>query len=105
MKKILFYILLPLISCFNFQYALAQNYNKNGNEYSVQKTEKESKDVKNEFTFKTSNGDIYPRWISANEYAYIIRISKKTGKDYKSYLGKEISIDICKRLNIEYKGK
>lgn len=44
----------------------------------------------------------YPIYISSRGSCYIIRISQKTNKEYKQYLGKEISQDICNKLNITY---
>ena len=57
------------------------------------------------FTWTDSKGNKYPIYISNSGSCYIIRTSKKTGKEYKSYLGPEISQDICKKLGKEYKGK
>jgi hypothetical protein len=34
---------------------------------------------------------------------YIKKISKKSGNEYKQYLGEEVSKDICKQLGVEYK--
>lgn len=55
------------------------------------------------FTWEDSKGNKYPIWISngGKGSAYIIRVSKKTGKEYKQYLGKEITADLKKQLNIE----
>lgn len=55
------------------------------------------------FTWEDSKGNKYPIWISngGKGSAYIIRTSKKTGKEYKAYLGKEITEDIKKQLKIE----
>lgn len=57
------------------------------------------------FTWQDSKGKTYPIYISDKGSCYIIRTSKNTGKEYKSYLGPEISQDICKKMNREYKGK
>lgn len=57
------------------------------------------------FTWQDSKGNKYPIYISNSGSCYIIRTSKNTGKEYKSYLGPEISQDICKKLGKEYKNK
>lgn len=36
--------------------------------------------------FKTSKGEIFPIYVSENGKYYILRVSKKTGKQYKQYL-------------------
>lgn len=56
-------------------------------------------------TWVDSKGVSYPIFMSANGSCYIIKVSKKTGKEYKNYLGAEVSQDICKKLSKEYKGK
>ena len=43
--------------------------------------------------------------ISANGSCFVNKISSKTGKEYKYYLGPEISQEICKEMGVEYKGK
>lgn len=55
------------------------------------------------FTWEDSKGNKYPIWISngGKGSAYIIKVSKKTGKEYKQYLGKEVTADLKKQLNIE----
>lgn len=57
------------------------------------------------YTWQDSKGNKYPIYMSNSGSCYIIKTSKKTGKDYKSYLGPEISQDICAKLGKEYKGK
>lgn len=56
-------------------------------------------------TWVDSKGISYPIFMSVNGSCYIIKVSKKTGKEYKNYLGAEISQDICKKLGKEYRGK
>ena len=57
------------------------------------------------FTWTDSKGNKYPIYISNSGSCYIIKTSKKTGKEYKSYLKPDISQDICNKLGKEYKGK
>lgn len=55
------------------------------------------------YFYEDSKGVKYPILISngGKGSAYIVRTSNKTGKVYKAYLGKEITEDIKKQLNIE----
>lgn len=57
------------------------------------------------FTWSDSKGKEYPIYMSASGSCYIIKTSAKSGKEYNSYLGPEVSEDICKKLGREYKGK
>ena len=52
--------------------------------------------------FQEIKGQNHPILLSSNGRAYVIRISQKTGNEYKYYLGEEISRDICAKMNIEY---
>lgn len=55
------------------------------------------------FTWEDNKGVKYPIYISngGKGSAFIIRTSKKTGKEYKAYLGKEMTQEIKKQLKIE----
>ena len=84
----------------------AQNYTRNGKEFSKVTTVKKTKEDRDTgFTYKDSNGTVYPIYMSESGSCYIKRVSKKTGKEYKSYLGPEISSQICGDLGVDYKGK
>ena len=86
--------------------ANAQTYTRSGNTFISSKGERvKTEPVKTKFTWKDSKGREYPVYISSSGSCFILRVSSKTGKEYKSYLGPEISEQICKELNIEYKGK
>lgn len=61
---------------------------KNGNVYSVETTTAE-----NQFTgryYQDKSGKQYPIYRSKKGSFYIIKISKKTGKEYRQYLPKEV---------------
>ena len=100
MRK-LFLIAMLIIASVSASYA--QNYTKEGKTYKAEKVVKQSSDVQTDFTWEDSKGNTYPIFISKSGSCYIKRISKKTGNEYKQYLGAEISADICKQLGIEYK--
>ena len=86
--------------------ANAQTYTRSGNTFISSKGEQvKAEPVKTKFTWKDSKGKKYPVYISSNGSCFVIKISAKTGKEYRNYLGPEISQQICKELGIEYKGK
>ena len=57
------------------------------------------------FTWKDSKGKEYDIYMSKTGSCFVNRVSAKTGKEYRSYLGAELSREICKELKVEYKGK
>ena len=86
--------------------ANAQTYTRNGNTFTSAKSVKaKAEPVKTKFTWKDSKGKEYPVYISSKGSCFVIKVSAKTGKEYKNYLGSEISQQICKELNIKYNGK
>lgn len=93
-------LLLTLLALISINLGInGQDYKKDNNQYSKEITE--SVNNITPFTFKDKDGKIYPIYISKNGRCYIIKTSKN-GKEYKYYLGEEISKDICKELGIEY---
>lgn len=82
--------------------AFAQTYVRNGKEYSsVSKARSSSEGRKTGYTWKDSKGNVYDIYISDRGSCYIIRTSSKTGKQYKSYLSKEVSAEIAKELGVK----
>ena len=79
----------------------AQEVKREGNNFTVEKTIQQSSDVQTQYTF-TIKDNVYPIWITKNGRCYIIRTSKN-GNQYKQYLNKEICLQICQEMNIEYK--
>ena len=100
MKKLLIILVLLCVGLTSN----AQNYTREGNTFVSTKTVK-AEPVKTKFTWKDSKGKEYPVYISSNGSCFVIKVSAKTGKEYRNYLGPEISQQICKELGIEYKGK
>lgn len=100
MIKKLFIVVMMLMS---ITYSNAEII-KEGKTYS-QVVKSKTPDKDSGFTWKDSKGNIYPILISKSGSCYILRISKKSGNPYKYYLGKEISIEICKELNVKYQPK
>ena len=79
----------------------AQEVKREGNNFTVEKTIQQSSDVQTQYTF-TIKDNVYPIWITKNGRCYIIRTSKN-GNQYKQYLNKDICLQICQEMNIEYK--
>lgn len=86
--------------------ANAQTYTRSGNTFISSTGERvKASDTKTKFTWKDSKGKEYPIYISKSGSCYVLKVSAKTNKEYKQYLGPEISQQICKELNINYKSK
>ena len=99
MKKYLTVVVAGLLLATNFVYA--QNYKREGKQFEQVQTERkksESKDVQTVYTWKDSKGNVYPIWLTSKGAVYVIRKSSKTGKEYKSYLSKEIAKEITKEM-------
>ena len=83
-----------------------KNYKCEGNTYIISSTGRvNAHNVKSNFEYKDAKGISYPIYVSNSGSCYIIKVSNKSGKEYKHYLGPEISQDICKKLGREYKAK
>lgn len=103
MKKFLF-ILIALLS---FSVSNADtNVTREGNTF-VQTSTRSSKGTvtKTKYQWKDSKGTVYDVYMSSTGSCFVNKISSKTGKEYRYYLGPEISEQICKELGVEYKGK
>ena len=78
----------------------AQSVQRQGNNFT-QVTNKKSagKETKTQYTYTDNKGVKYPVWLSSTGKAFIKRVSKKTGKEYKQYvpeIGKQINPDAYK---------
>lgn len=73
---------------------------REGNTFIVEQTTKES-DTKTQYTWVDKDGNVYPVFITKKGACYIFRTSKKTGKEYKYYLPKEIQAQIKQEIGIE----
>ena len=97
-----FLILIVVVIAIAFvQTVSAQEVKREGNNFTVEQTIQQSSDVQTQYTF-TIKDNVYPIWITKNGRCYIIRTSKN-GNQYKQYLNKDICLQICQELNIEYK--
>ena len=93
MKKIILCILLAL-----FCITISAEVKREGNTFKVEQTTKES-DTKTQYTWVDKEGNVYPVFITKRGACYIFRTSKKTGKEYKQYLPKNIQEIIKQELN------
>lgn len=84
----------------------SQNFEKHGTEFVQTKTTRtKSEPEKTTYTWKDSKGNVYPIYISNTGSCFVLKVSAKTGKEYRYYLGKEISAAICKELGREYSSR
>jgi hypothetical protein len=97
------FILIAILIIASISASYAQNYTKDGKTYKSEKTIKQSSERETGFTWEDSKGIQYPIYMGPSGSCYIKKISKKSGNEYKQYLGAEISADICKQLGVEYK--
>lgn len=102
MKKLL---LLLLVSLITITTNAQSNVEFQGNTIVTKSTRAKGEVKKTIFTWQDKKGKEYPVYISATGSCFIIRISSNTGKEYRSYLGPEVSQQICTKLGVEYKGK
>ena len=93
MKKIILCILLAL-----FCITISAEVKREGNTFRVEQTTKES-DTKTQYTWVDKDGNVYPVFITKKGACYIFRTSKKTGKEYKQYLPKNVQEIIKQELN------
>lgn len=102
MKKLFIAAIMLLALSVNNSSTYAQSVKREGTTFVVSSSRSKSEPTKTKFTWKA--GDVeYPIYISASGSCYIIKTSKKTGKEYKQYLPKEVCAEIAKELGIEYK--
>ena len=91
-----------IILCISMMLALgvasnAQNVTRQGNNFTQvsNKGEKSGgKETKTQYTYTDSKGNVYPVYLSSTGKAFIKKVSKKTGKEYKQYvpeIGKQIN--------------
>lgn len=102
MKKLIVSIVM-LASVFTAYAGNPSNYTKEGNIFKTEKVQKSSTEEATGFLWEDSKGNQYTIYIGPSGACYVHRISQKTGKQYKYYLGEDISKDICKSLGKEYK--
>ena len=96
MRKLIIAAIMLLALGVNNSSIYAQSVTKNGNNFTQVTNNKKSgsKETKTQYTYTDSKGNTYHVWLSSGGKAFIKRISKKTGKEYKQYvpeIGKQIN--------------
>lgn len=104
MKKLFIMAAMLLALSVNNSSTYAQSVKREGTTFVVSSSRSKSEPTKTKFTWKVGDTE-YPIYISSTGSCYIIKVSKKTGKEYKQYLPKKVCAEICKELNVEYKPK
>lgn len=69
---------------------------KEGNTFKQNKEKTEVVEQKTSYEYEDNKGNKYPIYVSKRGSYYVIKISKKTGKEYKYYLPKEVQEEIKK---------
>ena len=104
MKRLVFI----LVALFSLTCNAQDNFKVEGTTFTqVSKGRKSTKSepIATGCTWVDSKGNQYPVFMSESGSCFVIKTSKKTGKEYKNYLGKDVSKAICKKIGKEYKGK
>ena len=78
----------------------AQSVERQGNTFTQVSNKKSAgKETKTQYIYKDSKGVEYPVYLSSTGKAFIKKVSKKTGKEYKQYvpeIGKQINPEAYK---------
>lgn len=102
MKKII--IIIAALAAFSVT-SYSQDVVRNGKTFEQVKKSSVKTEEKTCFTYKDSKGNTYDIFIGKSGACYIKKISKKTGNEYKQYLGEDISRQVCQSLGREYTSK
>lgn len=83
----------------------AQNYTREGNTFISSTGERTRTDntITTEFKVKESDGKEYVVYCSKSTGSCFIKKISRNGKEYRKYLGEDVSKQICSAINIEYK--
>lgn len=73
---------------------------RDGDNFKVEKTASVNQDNKTKYTWEDKEGNKYPIFITKKGACYVLKVSKKTGKEYKYYLPKDVQETIKKELHI-----
>jgi hypothetical protein len=83
-------IFLTSVACF-------AEVKREGNTFKTEKVS--TSDTPTKYKWADKEGNKYTIYITKNNACYVKRISKKSGKEYKYYLPKDIQAQIVKELN------
>lgn len=90
------YLLSVLLFVCAFSCVQAQDYKQEGTTFIQTTNRSSAKATKTGYTWE-KGGIKYPIYISSRGKAYIIKTSKKTGKEYKQYLPDTVAETIKKK--------
>ena len=105
MKRISLFLCLMLAA--TVAMGQAKSYTTNGTTYKAVQSDRSTsavQDTVTPYTYEVS-GTQYHIHIGKTGACYIVRVSKKSGKEYRQYLGEEISRDICAKMGRTYTAK
>lgn len=100
MKKL--FIILALLLSLNM--SAQGTFTRQGNNFTQVTTKGATAAKETPFTYTTNDNKRYPIFLSKNGRAYINRISRNN-KEYKQYLGEEISRQVCREMGVTYVDK
>ena len=92
MRKLIFCLILAAISLTS-----TAEVKREGDTFKVEQTSKAS-DTQTKYTWEDKEGNKYPIYVTKKGACYILRTSKKTSKEYKYYLPKDVQETIKKEL-------
>ena len=95
MKKLILCILLALFSITTYA-----EVKREGNTFKVEQSAK-ANDTQTKYTWEDKQGKKYPIFTTKKGACYVLRTSKKTGKEYKYYLPKDVQETIKKELKLQ----
>lgn len=75
---------------------------RDGDTFKVERTSV-NQDTKTKFNWEDKEGNKYPIYITRKGTCYVLRVSKKTNKEYKYYLPKDIQEQIKQEIQNETK--
>lgn len=104
MKRL--FLLLLVLLCVGLA-ANAQSYTREGNTFisSTGERNRTNNTITTDFKVKESDGKEYVVYCSKSTGACFIKKLSRNGKEYKKYLGEDVSRQVCSAINIEYKPK
>jgi len=73
---------------------------RQGDTFKVEKSSTASNDTQTKYTWEDKEGNKYPIFVTKKGACYVKRVSKKTGKEYKYYLPKDVQETIKKELGL-----
>ncbi len=95
MKKFIICLLMATFSLVSYAEVTRQ-----GDTFKVEKSASTSNDTQTKYTWEDKQGNKYPIYITKKGACYVLRTSKKTGKEYKYYLPKDIQETVKKELGL-----